>query len=74
MKKWLKKIIAEALKEVLVDGNYLAKTLSKEDVNIVYVPTGRLPKSKAEEYVKNLSDKFKKAYPEYKILWLAKGD
>lgn len=48
--------------------------LSKDNVNIVSVPTGKLSKCKAEEYIQNFAKKFEKKYPEYKVVWMAKGD
>ena len=72
MVKFLKSIIKECLEDVLVKNpNLFNKTLSKENVNVIYVPCGKLPKSRADEYVKQLSDKFKECNPEYKILWIA---
>ena len=74
LNKWFKKIFKEALKELLTSEKFLNKTLSKDDMNVVYIPVGKLPKSKSEEYIKKMSDNFKKNYPEYKILWLAVGN
>lgn len=71
--KWLKKLIKEAVADAITERKFLPQSLSKDDVNIVYVYTGRLPKSKAEEYIKKLSSDFKKNYPEYKIMWLGYG-
>lgn len=73
MFKWLKKLIKESIEETLTSEKFLPRVLSKEDVNIVYVPVGRLPKLKAEQYIKDLSKRFKEYNPEYKIFWMAVG-
>lgn len=35
-------------------------SLSKDEVNLIYIPVGKLPKIKAEEYIKDLLQRFKK--------------
>ena len=35
--------------------------LSKDDVNVVYIPIGRLPKGRAEEYMKSIYEYIKKS-------------
>ncbi|MFW6272631.1 MAG: hypothetical protein ACOC2U_02485 [bacterium] len=68
--KWLKKLIKEVLEEVISERKFLPQTLSKDDVNIVYVDVGRMPKSKADQYIKDISKRFREANPEYKVMWL----
>jgi hypothetical protein len=46
-------------------------TLSKDDVNLIYIPMGKLPKQKAEEYLKNIMKKFSEKYSNYKMFYIA---
>jgi hypothetical protein len=76
--KWLKNLIKEAIKaavDEVVEEKSLGKfnnfTLSKDNVNVLYIPVGKLPKSKADEYVHRVVKEFKKANPEYKVAWFA---
>lgn len=40
---------------------------------VLTVDTGNLPKLKAEEFMKNVSDKLKQMWPDNKVLVLGKG-
>ena len=38
---------------------YQGYTLSKEDLNLVYVPTGKMPRSKANEFLRGIQKRIK---------------
>jgi len=47
----------------------LVGQLKKDEMNVVYIPTGKLPKNKVEEYMNNLSEKIKSMG--YKVILIA---
>jgi len=67
---WLKRLIKCAISESISELKFLPFTLSKEDVNIVYIDVGKMPKSKEEQYINDIGKRFRETNPEYKVLWL----
>ncbi len=61
--------------DVFEDKMQLAATEIDEDkLNVVYVPTGILPKSKAEEHMKKVASLFKEACPNHnRLLFMSYG-
>lgn len=48
--------------------------LSKDDVNVIHIPCGKLPRGRAEEYCLSIINRLKNDHPEYKIIFFALYD
>lgn len=68
--------MAEAEWELDHSFKWVGYPLSKDNVNLVYIPVGRMSKSKAEEYILALKNKCQTSnqLKDYKFLFIAVGE
>lgn len=74
LKNTIKRFLIDCIKIAIDESNWfkpkcngnlnLVYNLSKE--NIIHIPTGRMPKAKAEEYIKSWIIKIREKFPETK--------
>ncbi len=69
IKNWFRKIILNILTELQIKNKInLVGHFDKNKINILYVKTGNLPKSKAEEWCNKVHENIKHLNPDIKLM------
>jgi len=57
-----------------LQNNEYVQYLRDDVINVLHIPVGKMPRGKAEEYLKHLIESVRPMTEGYKIIWMAKYD